>query len=60
LDSIGSNKINKLYFTREGLIYDAFSAKTAIHTTNVITEPFYICNMTGKAGIMKLGMSWIS
>ena len=37
-----------------------FAAKTAIHTTNVITEPFSIHKMSGKAGIIKLGMSWIS
>ena len=34
-----------------------FAAKTA---TNVIAQPFSIHNMNGKAGIMKLGMSWIS
>ena len=37
-----------------------FATKTAIHTTNVITEPFSIHNMSRKVGIMKPGMSWTS
>ena len=37
-----------------------FAAKTAIHTTNVIAEPFSIHNMSKKVGIMKPGMSWTS
>ena len=37
-----------------------FAVKTAIHATNVIAEPFSVFYTSGKASIMKLGMSQIS